>query len=100
VLMYAGGYMPGIDPSTFERASEAQAAAAVEQVRQLAPEIEVDATTPNASAASALIEAAEGADLLVVGSRGLGGFERLLLGSVSQQVAQHAPCAVSIVRAP
>ncbi|EGX54482.1 universal stress protein [Streptomyces zinciresistens K42] len=45
----------------------------------------------------ALIEAAQGADLLVVGSRGRGGFASLLLGSVSHQCAQHAPCPIVIV---
>lgn len=49
-------------------------------------------------AASALLEASEGADLLVVGARGLGGFRRLLLGSVSTEVLHHAECAVAIVR--
>ena len=47
--------------------------------------------------ARALLEAAEGADLVVVGSRGLGGFTGLLLGSVSQQVAHHATCPVVII---
>ena len=50
------------------------------------------------TAAAALLDAAEGADLLVVGSRGLGGFTGLLLGSVSQQCVQHAGCPVVIVR--
>jgi nucleotide-binding universal stress UspA family protein len=46
-----------------------------------------------------LLRAAEGAEALVVGSRGRGGFARALLGSVSQQVSQHATCPVVIVRA-
>ncbi|MFD8410969.1 universal stress protein [Streptomyces sp. NPDC059650] len=48
--------------------------------------------------AEVLVAEAEGAEVLVVGSRGRGGFRRALLGSVSQQVALHAPCPVTIVR--
>lgn len=50
------------------------------------------------AAAAALVDAAKDADLLIVGSRGHGGFAGLLLGSVSSQVAHHAPCPVLIVR--
>lgn len=45
-----------------------------------------------------LLDAAEGAEALVVGSRGRGGFRRALLGSVSHQCAIHARCPVVIVR--
>ena len=48
--------------------------------------------------AQALIEAAAGADLLVVGTRGQSGVTSMLLGSVSQRCVHHAPCPVVVVR--
>ncbi|NEE27952.1 universal stress protein [Streptomyces sp. SID7982] len=48
--------------------------------------------------AQALLDRAQGADLLVVGARGHTGFKATLLGSVSLHVTQHAPCPVTVVR--
>lgn len=50
------------------------------------------------NAASVLIDASADVDLLVIGSRGHGGFVGMLLGSVSQHVTAHAKCTVVVVR--
>ena len=65
---------------------------------ELGEDHEIERVVVEGSAAQALIDAVGEADVLVVGSRGHGGFTNLLLGSVSQQCAQHAPCPVVIVR--
>ena len=49
--------------------------------------------------AEVLITAGQDADMIVVGSRGSGGFSRLLLGSVSSQVTHHAQCPVVVIPA-
>jgi nucleotide-binding universal stress UspA family protein len=60
--------------------------------------VEIQPVAVEGPPARALIDAARDADLLVVGSRGHGGFTGLLLGSVSLQAVQHAPCPVVICR--
>jgi len=60
--------------------------------------VAVRSTVREGHAANVLVDAANGATLLVVGSRGHGGFDGLLLGSVGAQCAEHAPCTVVVVR--
>jgi nucleotide-binding universal stress UspA family protein len=62
--------------------------------------VTIESAAVEGSAAETLIDAGRGAELLVLGSRGRGGFVGLLLGSVSQQSAQHPPCPVVILPPP
>jgi nucleotide-binding universal stress UspA family protein len=61
-------------------------------------DVKVKTQVVNGNAAKVLIDSSPDADLLVVGSRGHGGFAGMLLGSVSQHVAAHANCPVVVVR--
>ena len=60
--------------------------------------VELEAAAVHGTAANVLVDESRVADLLVVGSRGHGGFTGLLLGSVSQQCVHHAACPVVVVR--
>jgi nucleotide-binding universal stress UspA family protein len=62
--------------------------------------LKLSSEIPRGPSKQVILEEAErwGADLIVVGSHGYGFWDRLLLGSVSQAVASHAPCSVEIVR--
>jgi nucleotide-binding universal stress UspA family protein len=59
--------------------------------------VELDRRVVEGAPGAVLVDESRDADLLVVGSRGHGGFAGLLLGSVSQQCAQHAACPVVII---
>jgi nucleotide-binding universal stress UspA family protein len=62
------------------------------------PDVIIRPSVREGQAAEVLIRAARGADLLVVGRRGHGGFARALLGSISQQCVHHSPCPVLVIR--
>jgi len=71
----------------------------VDQARSEHPGVSYDVTIAEGDAAPCLLERSKNAALLVVGTRGHGGFTGLLLGSVSMHCATHAHCPVVILRA-
>lgn len=71
---------------------------AISYVTEVAPDVVVHGETTEQSPGPALVKASKGADLLVVGSRGVGGFEELLVGSIARYCARHASCSVLLVR--
>jgi nucleotide-binding universal stress UspA family protein len=98
---YGTGWAPS--PPNLAEDSEAAAndllAEALELVKESAGDVKIEPVVREGQTALILIEEAAKAELLVIGSRGRGGFRDLLLGSVSQQCAHHARCPVVIVRA-
>jgi nucleotide-binding universal stress UspA family protein len=73
---------------------------ALEKVADDVAGVDVERRVVEGDTSAALLDRAKGADLLVVGSRGLGGFRGLLLGSVSQQCVQHAASPVVVIPPP
>lgn len=78
--------------------AEESSRAAAERARRAHPELEVRPHAIEADPAETLTARSEGGGLVVVGSRGLGGFERLIMGSVSRAVLHRAGCPVVVVR--
>lgn len=91
-----GMYGYPLDPAEFEQAAKELVTRLLEDAG-VADRAGVRPLVVEGRAASVLLEAARDADLLIVGSRGLGGFAGLALGSISQQCVHHAPCPVVVV---
>jgi nucleotide-binding universal stress UspA family protein len=89
---------PDAVADTIVKSHEHALAAAAGRVAEAEPGLSVDTALLPGRPASALIDAAADASMLVVGSRGSGGFAALLLGSVSRHVATRAGCPVVVVR--
>jgi nucleotide-binding universal stress UspA family protein len=104
VAAHGGDFGPApLDPATLDafRARAQQVADdAFAALKKLQPSLEGEALAVQGHAADVLLERGADAALIVVGRRGLGGFKSLLLGSVSQQVVQHATCPVVVVNQP
>lgn len=85
------------DPGAYERASReildnALAAAGAEDL-----DVSIRRVSLRGGAAAGILDLAAGVDLVVLGSRGLGAVKGMLLGSVTMQIAHHAPCPVVVV---
>lgn len=95
-----GGVAPAVggDISELREAATAALDATVREALPSPGDVKVEQRVVEGTAGAVLVDESRNADLLVVGSRGHGGFAQLLLGSVSQQCAQHAACPVVIVR--
>jgi nucleotide-binding universal stress UspA family protein len=108
VTTFASTYVPAspdfnyvpLDPADLEAEVHKMQDAVVDEVLAdlNGSTVEIRRRVMRGRPADTLIAVAEGADMLVVGSRGRGGFRGLLLGSVSQQIAHHGSCPVVIVR--
>jgi nucleotide-binding universal stress UspA family protein len=73
------------------------AAQALKEATRLEPSVDRESHAALGQPAHVLVQESQEADLLVVGSRGLGGFKSLLLGSVGQQCIHHAACPVVVI---
>jgi nucleotide-binding universal stress UspA family protein len=94
-----GGLGVGLPPSLdLIESLELQAKNELDAVGAGFSDIDVVASVLIGAPSGVLLEASESADLVVIGSRGRGGFRGLLLGSVGAQVAAHSSCPVAVIR--
>ncbi|HJS51702.1 MAG TPA: universal stress protein [Pyrinomonadaceae bacterium] len=101
-----GGYLPDTTEleKTAKENSEKILGKTADRLREICDDKKIDITTEMlfGSPESRIVETADEwkPDLVVVGSHGYSGWERLLIGSVSDSVVHHAPCSVLVVRTP
>ncbi|MGD0982810.1 MAG: universal stress protein [Acidimicrobiales bacterium] len=96
-----GAPLTGSTAKEYYGETEHDARGVLERAAAVAPStegLEIEWLAVPGNPSEVLIEASRGASLLVVGSRGLGGFMGLLMGSVSNQCVHHAHCPVLVVR--
>jgi nucleotide-binding universal stress UspA family protein len=97
-IVYEAGWVPAeVDLDAYPKFAQEELDKALANAGAETSGLEVTTVVRKGQAADVLCAEAKGADLLVVGSRGLGGFRGLMLGSVSQQCAHHAPCPIAII---
>ncbi|MGW7406573.1 universal stress protein [Streptomyces sp. NPDC054833] len=89
---------PDEEPFDFGEQARTSLARAIVDAIGLDRPVRVTPRVVEGNPARVLLDAAQGADLLVVGNRGHGGFTEALLGSVGQHCVQHAPCPVVVIR--
>lgn len=99
-MIWAGAEWAAIPPDGWDPATDATTTveSAIDRVLDGSQRSRILVNVREGGAARVLLEASEGAQTLVVGSRGHGGFAGLLLGSVSAACAEHATCPVLVVR--
>jgi nucleotide-binding universal stress UspA family protein len=97
--VYGAGWLAPADADLdeYRKLAESALSRSLEAAGASAAGVDVAPVVREGQPSDVLLEEAHTAELLVVGTRGLGGFKGLLLGSVSQQVAHHAACPVVVV---
>ena len=93
---WSPGYVPPVED--FAEAVHQQLQQQIAHRLAEFPEVEVELVVAHGAAGRELVRASEGARMLVVGTRGMGGFTGLLLGSVTTQIVEHARCDVLVIR--
>ena len=96
--VYGSASHYGDDAALTDKAKEAAQAETDQVLASVGAQPEsVTVTAVHGLPVDELIKASQGADMLVLGRRGFGGFARLMMGSVTDQVSRHAHCAVLVV---